>query len=46
VAREIDENPAQSPLNGWMSEPKWKEIGVFSQVAFDQDIEGESDCHD
>jgi len=28
-----------------MSEPKWKEIGLFSQVAFDQDIEGESDRH-
>ncbi|KAK4446200.1 S-adenosyl-L-methionine-dependent methyltransferase [Podospora aff. communis PSN243] len=30
----------KSPLNGYMKEKKWKEIGMYSQVAFEQDIEG------
>jgi SAM-dependent methyltransferase len=30
----------QSPLNGYMKEKKWKDIGMYSQVAFEQDIEG------
>ena len=30
----------QIPLNGWMSDPKWKEVGTFCQLAFEQDIEG------
>ncbi|KAK0649230.1 S-adenosyl-L-methionine-dependent methyltransferase [Cercophora newfieldiana] len=28
------------PLNGWMKDPKWKEVGQFAQLALEQDIEG------
>jgi hypothetical protein len=31
----------KSPLSGWMTEPKWRNIGIYSQAAFEQDIEGE-----
>jgi len=29
-----------SPLNGYSTDKKWKEVGTWAQVAFDQDIEG------
>ncbi|KAK0611258.1 S-adenosyl-L-methionine-dependent methyltransferase [Immersiella caudata] len=28
------------PLNGWMEDDKWKEIGQFCRLALEQDIEG------